>query len=186
MPGEIQSLAVSVTAPAEQGEYPMRLWIDRDDATATRPALPNALLSVSQGGPDRCTAPYLEAAHEALAEAETLRDLPDDYVDVTEGRFARWKRWLKAKMIGNFKRGYVDVLSRQQSRVNRQLLIAVQQLTECCATLDHAVRGLQEQLDRIEGRASTSLPDSRHTTAVDARHTGIATTAPGAAPLQRP
>ncbi len=165
----------------------MRLWIEREDATAPRPALPNALLSVSQDGPDGCAAPFLEAAHEALAETESLRELPDDYVDVTEGRFARCKRWLKAKMIGNFKRGYVDVLSHQQSRVNRQLLVAVQQLAECCATLDHAVHGLQERLERMENpTVSTSRPDSRHTTAVSDHRSETPTTAPGTAPLQRP
>ena len=83
----------------------------------------------------------------ALAEAHRLQRLPEDYLDVTEGRFARWKRWLKQKLLGNFKKAYVDVLSRQQSQVNRHLVTSVQQLAEYCATLEHAVHGLQQRLD---------------------------------------
>ena len=88
----------------------------------------------------------------ALVEAQQLQRLPDDYTDVTGGRFARWKRWIKTKLLGNFKRGYVDVLSRQQSQVNRHMMVALQHLTECCATLDHALRGLQERMDTLEER----------------------------------
>src|SRR5262249_7317801 len=84
--------------------------------------------------------PLLEHARAALAEAHRLKRLPDDYVDVSLGRFAILKRWLKSKLLGNFKRAYVDVLSRQQSQVNQKLMTAVQQLADCCAALDHALR----------------------------------------------
>jgi hypothetical protein len=94
--------------------------------------------------------PILDAVQEALAEANRLRVLPSSYTDVSEGRFARWKRWLKAKLLNNFKRAYVDVLSRQQSQVNQQLVTAIQELAECCATLDHAVRLLQDKVARLE------------------------------------
>jgi hypothetical protein len=87
-----------------------------------------------------CCAPLLDAVQAALAEAHHQRRLPDDYTDVTEGWFASGKRWLKRKVLGNFKRAYVDVLSRQQSAVNQALLTALQELAECCATLDHAGR----------------------------------------------
>ena len=50
-----------------------------------------------------------------LEMAEAWQRLPDDYVDVTQGWFARAKHWVKKTLLNNFKRAYVDVLSRQQS-----------------------------------------------------------------------
>src|SRR5262249_58213375 len=90
------------------------------------------------GTPAGCSAPFLEAAHTALVEADRLQQLPADYTDITEGLFAAWKRRVKRKLLGNFKHAYVDVLSRQQSAFNRHVLAALQELAECCATLDHA------------------------------------------------
>ncbi|MFL5327966.1 MAG: glycosyltransferase [Gemmataceae bacterium] len=57
-----------------------------------------------------------------------LAQLPDDYVDVSEGRLARWKRWIKSKLLHNFKVSYVDVVTRQQTRFNRRLLEIIEEL----------------------------------------------------------
>jgi hypothetical protein len=106
-------------------------------------------------------APLLEAAQVAIAEAHVRQSLPRDYLDVCEGRFARAKRWLKQKLLNNFKRAYVDVLSAQQSEVNRRLVESVQQLTECCRALDQTVRCLQEQVTELaasKGVAAASTP----------------------------
>ena len=100
-----------------------------------------------------CSSTLTDAAQAALAEAERLQRLPDDYLDVTEGVLATWKRRLKRKLLGNFKHAYVDVLSRQQSAFNQQLVTAVQQLAESCATLDHAVKLLHDRLTRLEQQA---------------------------------
>src|SRR5262249_61216365 len=81
-------------------------------------------------------APLLESVRSILAQAHRQQRLPDDYVDVSEGFLARCKRWLKQKLLNNFKRAYVDVLSRQQSRVNQQLVSAVQALAACSATVE--------------------------------------------------
>jgi hypothetical protein len=35
-----------------------------------------------------------------------------------------------------------------------QLVMAVQQLAECCATLDHAVRAQQARIDQLEASAT--------------------------------
>jgi hypothetical protein len=80
--------------------------------------------------------------HQRLAAARELAFLPDDYVDVSLGRLARWKAWLKAKLLGNFKRAYVDVLSRQQTEFNQQVLQALAELTEAVAIMDSAVARL--------------------------------------------
>jgi hypothetical protein len=79
----------------------------------------------------------LQAIETALVELKRLERLPDQYTDVTAGRFASLKRWIKRKLLGNFQRAYVDVLSRQQSAFNRQTLTALSELRECCATLQN-------------------------------------------------
>jgi hypothetical protein len=150
LPAQRQALAVMTVVPTEPGEYPLRISVERQQGTAGTGELASCSLVVGCAGTATCATPFLEAAHEALVNVEDRRTLPDDYLDVTEGWFAHWKRWLKGKLVGNLKRGYIDVLSRQQSQVNRHLAAALQQLTECCATLDHALGGLQKRLDRLE------------------------------------
>jgi len=92
---------------------------------------------------------------------DRLQRLPDNYLDVTEGWFARGKRWIKRKLLGNFKHAYVDVLSRQQSAVNSQVVTALRELTECCATLDHAVRQLQERAEDFRSLSGGRQPPER-------------------------
>jgi hypothetical protein len=79
--------------------------------------------------------PFLAAVHAALTAAHGLKTLPDDYRDVTQGFLASWKRRVKQKLLNNFRRAYVDVLSRQQSAFNDQVLLALAQLADCCAVL---------------------------------------------------
>ncbi len=78
----------------------------------------------------------IETLEKALVKLQRLQRLPDGYTDVTTGRFASLKRWIKRKLLGNFQRAYVDVLSRQQSAFNQEALAALSELAECCATLD--------------------------------------------------
>src|SRR5262249_29234033 len=92
----------------------------------------------ASGTEERCCSPLLAAVQTALVEAHRLQQLPDTYTDVTQGRFASWKAWLKRKLLGNFKQAYVDVLSRQQTAFNQRVLAALHELAECCATLASA------------------------------------------------
>ena len=116
--------------------------------------------------------PLLDEIRTALAEASRCQQLPDDYTDVTEGRFAKWKRWIKRKLLGNFKHAYVDVLSRQQSRFNQKILTALTELADYCATLEHAAgrqesgvrsqeSGVRNQESGVRGQESNSagIPD---------------------------
>ncbi len=149
VPGEERTAMLAVPGPAEPGRYTLHVWAEHPDGadrragTSTQFPLLVGGESAAMGG----VAPLLDGVRRLLAEARDVQQLPDGYLDVTEGRFARCKRWVKHKLLNNFKQAYVDVLSRRQSHVNRQLVAAVQQLAECCATLDHAVRTLQRRLD---------------------------------------
>jgi hypothetical protein len=150
-----------VPVPAAPGAYRVALWAERGSAEATgdlkEKCPPARMRLIVRAGADAdggaCCPPLLETVQAALVEADRLRRLPTDYADVTEGAFAAWKRRVKRKLLNNFKVAYVDVLSRQQSAFNDQVLAALGELAECCATLDHAVRGLQERLARLEERA---------------------------------
>jgi len=159
-PGRALSAAVPVPVPPAPGVYRVAFWAERDRSQAhgLQPVglegreAGALLLSVKSqsaiGNPqpaEGCCGPALETVQGALVEADRLQRLPDDYTDVTEGTFAKLKRRIKRKLLGNFKHAYVDVLSRQQSAFNAQLLAAVRELSECCATLDHAVRVLLER-----------------------------------------
>ncbi len=112
LPSKTQVAAALAAVPAMPGEYRMRLWVDREEGRGNNARPAESTIIVDEVGSAGCTGPFLEAARQALVEAEQRRSLPDDYVDVTEGWFARGKRWLKQKLLGNFKRGYVDVLAR--------------------------------------------------------------------------
>jgi hypothetical protein len=97
--------------------------------------------------------PMSEAVQEALLAAQRLQRLPDDYCDVTQGRLAAWKRRIKEKLLNNFKRAYVDVLSRQQSAFNRHMLSAVEELAESLAALWQQVERLDASKEQAEDGA---------------------------------
>jgi hypothetical protein len=155
MPGQTLPAAVLVPVPPEPGPYRVflqmvrerhlvhELALGRGRTGETLDQLASGMMEldvedrplVAQG-----FRPLLDEIRAALVEASRLQQLPDDYTDVTEGRLARWKRWIKRKLLGNFKHAYVDVLSRQQSRFNQQILTAVTELADYCATLEHAAK----------------------------------------------
>jgi hypothetical protein len=156
LPGRAQTAVVPLTLPAQPGQYRLTLWAaracDRGQEPLQRVHLPLTVEESGNAVSPSCAAILLEELQRTLPEAKRLQKLPDDYEDVSEGRLGAWKRFVKKKLLNNFKQGYLDVLSRQQSSVNASLLLAVQQLGECCSVLDHAVRGLQQQLDQMEAK----------------------------------
>jgi glycosyltransferase involved in cell wall biosynthesis len=163
MPGRAVSASVLVALPPEAGRYEVRLWARRLDRK--EPCGPVASVALIVGDGDASTtdgcAGLLDEVQTALAGASQLQRLPDDYTDVTQGALAGLKRRVKQKFLGNFKKAYVDVLSRQQTACNEQLLEAVQLLTECCATLDHALRELQQRVARLEAAPGNRQPPKK-------------------------
>jgi glycosyltransferase involved in cell wall biosynthesis len=146
LPGKSLTLAAVVPVPAAFGEHELQISAiraDRDGPPASQPHGTTVRLtvtsadSVSVGG---CLAEMVMEVQRCLSEAQRFQTLPDDYVDVTQGRFAKWKAWIKRKLLGNFKNAYVDVLSRRQSEFNRRVLAVLNELVECCTTLESALR----------------------------------------------
>jgi glycosyltransferase involved in cell wall biosynthesis len=161
MPGQTLPAVVRLPVPPKPGDYRVEFQIVRerelsegnrsleDSAPATLDPMSARIAGSSsmmelhvQDRPADAGgfAPLLEEIRKCLVEASQLQRLPDDYIDITEGRLAKWKRWIKRKLLGNFKHAYVDVLSRQQSRFNQQVLTAITELADYCAALEHAIR----------------------------------------------
>lgn len=142
----------SVLAPGQQSSALMRVAGPKSDeanrATLTicyaeallpidcNPATVNISAGTNANHGDGGCAHLIDSARAALAEAESRHRLPDDYLDVTQGALASWKLQVKKKLLGNFKHAYVDVLSRQQSAFNLNIVQALQELAECCELLD--------------------------------------------------
>lgn len=151
LPGQSVTLAVSVPVPRMAGSYRVQFEaIPVANGCASSPGTPREApadsvlrLLVVQAerttGPGVCS-PVLAEVQKALGVAAKRQRLPDGYTDVTGGRFAALKRWVKRKLLNNFKRAYVDVLSRQQSAFNREVLTALRELTECLILLDQRHR----------------------------------------------
>lgn len=151
LPGQAQVAAASTALPAEPGEYCIRLWLEG----GAKSAVATTSLLVLGDEAKVCgvgTAVFLDAIAGTLPRMHQLQQLPTDYVDVTEGTLAPLKRAVKRKLLHNFKHAYVDVLARQQSQLNGQLVLMVQQLAECCAALDHAVAQLGDRVTRLDAR----------------------------------
>jgi glycosyltransferase involved in cell wall biosynthesis len=145
LPSRREGISIPIAVPARAGAYVVSLVVEDHFQRSMSPAI-EIPLEVADGEDDALSM-LLRFASDAIADAEKSQTLPTDYLDVTEGRFARMKRWLKQKLLFNFKHGYVDVISRQQSEVNRRLVEAVRQLAECCRSLDRTVCALEARVD---------------------------------------
>jgi hypothetical protein len=147
VPGQTVPAAVMILVPPKPGIYQVTFAANREGEAVTEPQTPPAdsalslrlLVEASNLLAPRRGPALMEAVQAALVRADKLKHLPDDYTDISEGWLARWKRRIKSKLLNNFKRAYVDVLSRQQSAFNQQVLQLLQELAEHCATLEHAM-----------------------------------------------
>jgi glycosyltransferase involved in cell wall biosynthesis len=149
LPGQTVSVALPVPVPCYPGTYSVQIHVAegrgpngmlQEKARGSGFPATEMELVVSdkdRAGADGVCTPMLEAIETALVELQRLERLPDEYTDVTAGRLASLKRWIKRKLLGNFQRAYVDVLSRQQSEFNRQTLTTLSELRECCATIQN-------------------------------------------------
>jgi glycosyltransferase involved in cell wall biosynthesis len=159
LPGQSATVMAPIELPQKAGRFTLSLHIVGASVPATLP------VEIGEGPHGSALAggisPLLEAAQRTLAEAYTRQALPRDYLDVSEGRFASAKRWVKQKILNNFKRAYVDVISAQQSEVNRRLVESVQQLSECCRALDQTVRTLQERVTQLSSALAEASPIDR-------------------------
>lgn len=128
-----QSVAamMRVSVPLTDGEYQVsitcRRWQADGSTCASRAATSVRLVIDSAVGWVR--RPAISAALDpVLRSAQAAGELPTGYVDVSEGRLAALKRWVKRKLLHNFQAAYVDVLARQQTAFNGQVISALAEL----------------------------------------------------------
>jgi glycosyltransferase involved in cell wall biosynthesis len=158
VPGRPVAAVVRVAVPAEPGEYQIRLSHRRLRADGTAPAaapesrpVPPVRLTVT-ANMAIVPPPSIPANLEpALRSVAAYQELPTGYADVSDGRFARLKRWVKHKILHNFQTAYVDVLSRQQSAFNGQVVTALAELGDGQAALAHAVAVQPPRSDLADG-----------------------------------
>jgi O-antigen biosynthesis protein len=146
VPGKTISAAVPLPVPPRTGTYAVCFQIEGAPNAGGR--FPTAHGRVSATGKMELVVMEkeleqiegagfgIESLQTALVKLQRLQRLPDEYTDATTGRFASLKRWIKRKLLGNFQRAYVDVLSRQQSAFNQEVLAALSELADCCATFE--------------------------------------------------
>ena len=132
LPGQSRSLAVQVRVPRQPGDYVVAVAAIRSGVEIARFRIP---LQVAAAKPTRPADPMLDDLSRKLADAESFAQLPAGYTDVSEGKLASLKRTIKRKLLHQFQTAYVDLLSRQQSAMNRLLLEAIQELADCLAML---------------------------------------------------
>jgi glycosyltransferase involved in cell wall biosynthesis len=191
LPEKSLPAALPVAVPPAPGRYEVHFCVGRGDGADENPESAGRMSLVVEeqtaSGQEIWRPPFLESVQAALVEAHRLQHLPDDYVDVTQGWFARAKRWIKRKLLNNFKLAYLDVLSRQQTEVNRKLIASAQELSEWCGTLEHALRVLQERIAELEAvhrpitahsRSVSTDPESARMARVESPPVETAATAP--------
>jgi hypothetical protein len=157
LPGQNQVAALPIPLPNDARLYRVVSWTERGNRQMGDEA--EIALNVEPADAEQsgsCASVFLDTVQATLPKTHELQQLPNDYIDVTEGRLAPLKRFVKRKLLHNFKHAYVDVMARQQSQVNGQVVLMIQQLAECCAMLDHAVAGLHRRLDALEAKLEDS------------------------------
>ena len=192
LPRRDVAAAVRVAVPAEPGEYRVALGFRRlrpegaEPVVSTERPVRCVTLRVSDADQAGVAPPAVPVNFEPVLRAvAAAQQLPDGYADVSEGRLARVKRWLKRKLLHNFQHAYVDVLSRQQSAFNRQVLNALAELGDGQAVLAHAInvpesddeiraelqrlkrqnRRLRRRLARVEAGLPPERPHAQETAA---------------------
>ncbi|HZZ82491.1 MAG TPA: glycosyltransferase [Gemmataceae bacterium] len=152
LPGGTQMIAVPMTIPETPGEFEIEMWLEGNGMKSSVARMPMFVEATVRPDISGGATVFLDAVQESLPATQALAELPADYIDVTEGHLAPVKRLIKQKLLNNFKHAYVDVLSRQQSQVNGQVVQMIHQLAECCALLDHAIAGLHRRIDGLEAK----------------------------------
>ncbi len=140
-PGQRDVLLLPVKVPRDPGSYRLSItWRDHAGRAAMySQTIPVEVAATQQAISGGEVLELIDLARQSLVLAHEQAKLPDEYVDITEGSFAPLKKWVKRKILHNFRKAYVDVISRQQSRFNEQVMKVLQQLMDSLTTIQHGV-----------------------------------------------
>lgn len=129
-------------------EIGLRTFRNADAATIHWHGVLATLVVTTEPGMRQSPLRFRKDLQKSLDAARLLQQLPTGYIDVSTGRFARWKRRIKEKLLNNFRTAYVDEIAKQQTRFNRQLLKVLAELTS--TPNDQHRRSIDETLDDVE------------------------------------
>ena len=157
MPGQEQLLMASIELPQTIGRYRVQVRLKHGKRLISNKRLKLMITRTdSPHQPGRTTphalGPMLQTARSALSQAKRMEKLPEDYVDVTEGKLAVLKSSLKRKLLNNFRKAYVDVAFRQQSALNEKLIAVMSLLLETVSAQDtpQTLADMERRLQRLE------------------------------------
>jgi len=154
VPGQEQLCVADVLVPRRPGAYRIEFRLQHGKRTLAKQVLPLRVTRPAETAPissQTPLAPLIDSARTTLADARRLQGLPENYLDVTEGRFSRLKRRIKSKLLNNFRKAYVDVAFRQQSALNRKLIAVMSLLVDTASAAPAAEEAaLRGRIDRLE------------------------------------
>lgn len=162
VPGQEQLVVLAFDAPSLPGNYRLRVRLSEGRRVMAQCGVPIQVSGNKErfdgaSGPRMPLGPVVQSARSVLSQAKRLEQLPEEYVDVTEGKLASLKLMLKKKLLNNFRKAYVDVAFRQQSALNEKLItvmsliletLSVQDMGATLATLKRQVHKLEKQLKK--------------------------------------
>jgi O-antigen biosynthesis protein len=187
LPSRDVAAVVRVGVPPSPGRYVVELTVRRaarQEPDAAGVPIRVEMSVTDSARPATVSPPGPNNLMPALLAAQAAQRLPDGYTDVSEGRFGRLKLWLKRKLLHNFQHAYVNVLSRQQSVFNAQVLAALAELADIQAGLAHSARLTAGSADADALRAE--VRDLRRRCARLARQLGGSTDVRLARPAKSP
>jgi O-antigen biosynthesis protein len=174
LPGQTLAVAVAMTVPSAPGDYTVQVLAGPRKGVRGRTNMRNhgmklTVVQQAAGSVDLPGDDFLQAAQAAVRQAHERGQLPQDYIDVTEGALAAVKRFLKRKLLHNFRKAYVDVMSRQQSEVNEALVTALCHLLDGYTVLSRKVADLEAARSRPRRRsARQAAPHAKDEPSCDA------------------
>lgn len=157
IPGLEQLMVASIELPQVVGRYRVQVRLKQG-----KRLIANKKLKMMIGRMDiphqpghaapHALGPMLQTARNALSQAKRMEKLPEDYVDVTEGKLANLKRSLKRKLLNNFRKAYVDVAFHQQSALNEKLIAVMSLLLETVSAQEtpQTLADMERRLQRLE------------------------------------
>lgn len=155
LPGQRMTYSIRFASPTVDGDYHLRCFVCQNDNKNVNyqesylgECKMNITVASNNSGPTSELDNDYDTLKSILEKLEGLKQLPDDYHDISTGSLSNLKKSIKKKLLHNFKVSYVDVLSRQQSQVNHGLISLVQELIDHCQTMEQRIAELEERLQK--------------------------------------
>jgi glycosyltransferase involved in cell wall biosynthesis len=147
-PGKSQLMVAALSLPQQHGTYTLKVQVRQEGRPVSSLQIPVVVAERDNALPTG--KPSVDELYQQLrpllAEATRQKQLPTEYVDVTEGSFAPLKKAVKTRLLHNLRKAFLEPAFRQQSALNEKLLQAICLLAEAQAAQD--VSATQAQLLR--------------------------------------